>query len=51
MEYVQLPVRQSDQKVFVADTNKIQAAIGWKPQVSAHDGVANMVEWVKGISK
>ena len=51
MEYVQLPVRQSDQKVFVADTNKIEAAIGWKPRVSARDGVTNMVEWVKGISE
>lgn len=49
MEYVKLPVRQSDQKVFVADTKKIQNSIGWKPQVSAHEGVEAMLEWVKSI--
>lgn len=49
MEYVKLPVRQSDQKVFVADTKKIQNRIGWKPQVSAHEGVEAMLEWVISI--
>ena len=49
MEYVKRPVRQSDQKVFVADTKKIQNRIGWKPQVSAHEGVEAMLEWVKSI--
>lgn len=46
MKYVEIPVRESDQKVFVADTGKINKKIGWKPQVSAHDGVADMVKWV-----
>ena len=45
--YTQLPPRQSDQKVFVADIGKIERAIGWRPQVSAREGVAAMVEWVK----
>ena len=49
MEYVQLPPRVSDQKVFVADIGKIRNAIGWEPTVSARDGVAAMVDWVKGI--
>ena len=49
MEYTQLPVRQSDQKVFVADTKKIQERIGWKPQVTAREGVEAMVSWVKDI--
>lgn len=49
MEYTQLPVRQSDQKVFVADTKKIQERIGWKPQVTAREGVEAMVGWVKDI--
>lgn len=49
MEYVQLPPRQSDQKVFVADISKINAKIGWKPEVTAYEGVSAMVEWVKGI--
>lgn len=51
LEYTQLPVRQSDQKVFVADTNKIKQAIGWEPEVGALEGVKNMVEWVKDINK
>lgn len=47
--YTQLPPRQSDQKVFVADIGKIEKAIGWHPQVSAREGVAAMVEWVKKL--
>lgn len=50
MEYIQLPPRQSDQKVFVADITKINSAIGWAPQVSALQGVENMVNWVKEIT-
>ena len=51
MEYVQLPPRQSDQKVFVADIEKIHSRIGWMPQVSAREGVEAMVQWVKGMAK
>ncbi len=47
LEYTQLPVRQSDQRVFVADITKITHAIGWRPQVSARDGVQAMVDWVR----
>lgn len=49
MEYTELPPRQSDQKVFVADITKIKNAIGWEPKVSAYEGVSKMVEWVKTI--
>lgn len=49
MEYRQLPARISDQKVFVADISKIQSKIGWTPQVTALEGVSQMVEWVKGL--
>lgn len=51
MEYVQLPPRQSDQKVFVADIRKINDRIGWYPQVTAKEGVTAMVEWVRGLDK
>lgn len=47
MEYTQLPVRESDQKVFVADIHKIYSKIGWKPKVTAENGIRSMVEWVK----
>lgn len=49
MVYRQLPVRQSDQKVFVADIAKITDRIGWKPQVTARQGVEAMIDWVKNI--
>ena len=47
MEYRELPPRQSDQKVFVADTSKIEARIGWKPQVTAREGIESMIDWVR----
>ncbi len=50
MEYTQLPVRESDQKVFVADIHKIYSKIGWKPKVTAENGIRSMVEWVKDSS-
>ena len=49
LEYIELPPRQSDQKVFVADITKIKNVIGWEPKVPALDGVTDMVEWVKTI--
>lgn len=50
MEYRELPVRQSDQKVFVADTTKIRQKIGWIPKVTAKEGVEAMVDWVKAMT-
>lgn len=51
MEYIQLPPRISDQKVFVADITKITEAIDWKPQVAAVEGIEKMVKWAKEIHK
>ena len=50
MQYTQLPPRQSDQKVFVADITKINNKIGWKPQVTAKEGVSAMVDWVRRLN-
>lgn len=41
-----LPWRQSDQKVFVADTAQAKSAFGWQPSVSAGDGIRAMIEWM-----
>ena len=49
MQYTQLAPRQSDQKVFVADISKIKSKIGWEPKVTAREGVAKMIDWVKMI--
>lgn len=46
MEYKQLPWRESDQKVFVADIKKAQEVIGWSPAVNSEDGIRKMVEWL-----
>jgi CDP-paratose 2-epimerase len=49
LEYAQLPPRQSDQKVFVADITKIKEKINWQPKVTAIEGITSMVEWTKGM--
>ena len=47
MTYQQLPIRESDQRVFVADITKAQKLINnWTPKVSKVEGVRKMIEWV-----
>lgn len=47
MEYKELPVRESDQRVFVADLTKAKELIGWEPKVSKEEGIRKMIEWVR----
>ena len=49
MKYDQLPPRESDQRVFVADLKKASDVLGWAPQVSARDGVTRMFHWVSDV--
>ncbi|MBW4889889.1 GDP-mannose 4,6-dehydratase [Mucilaginibacter sp. HMF5004] len=46
MDFVKLPVRQSDQKVYVADISKALNTFGWKPQISSKDALKQMINWV-----
>jgi CDP-paratose 2-epimerase len=46
LNYTKLPVRESDQRIFVADLTKAKQLLNWQPIVSAQDGVAQMVKWV-----
>jgi len=46
LDYTRLSVRESDQRVFVANIAKAKDLLGWDPKVSAQDGVARMVKWV-----
>ena len=46
LNYTKLPVRESDQRVFVSDLGKAKQLLNWQPMVSAQEGVARMVEWV-----
>ena len=45
MQFVQLPPRDSDQRVFVADICKAQRLIDWLPAVSKEEGIIKMIEW------
>ncbi len=51
MNYVKLPPRVSDQRVFVADISKITEKTGWKPMVSTKDGISKMVDWVRELER
>jgi CDP-paratose 2-epimerase len=46
LKYINLPVRESDQRVFVSDITKVKHLLKWQPIVSEKDGVASMFEWV-----
>ena len=46
MVYTQLPPRESDQRVFVADISKAKQLIGWEPKVSKEEGIRKMIQWV-----
>lgn len=49
LDYIHLPPRESDQRVFVADIRKASELGGWRPKVSAKQGVAQMLEWVEQL--
>jgi CDP-paratose 2-epimerase len=51
LAYAKGPPRLSDQRVFVADIAKIGRLTGWRPQVSAQEGVARMLEWQQALVK
>jgi CDP-paratose 2-epimerase len=46
LNYIKIPPRESDQKVFVADISKIEKHTGWKPQYDKYDGISKMLEWI-----
>ncbi|MFA7653848.1 MAG: GDP-mannose 4,6-dehydratase [Candidatus Magasanikbacteria bacterium] len=46
MNYIKLPIRKCDQRVFVADLSKINKIIGWSPSVDKVTGISKMLDWV-----
>jgi len=46
LNYIKLPPRESDQKIFVADFSKAQKIFNWYPTVSKDEGITRMLEWV-----
>lgn len=49
LNFIKLPPRESDQRVFVSDLAKAKIILGWEPAVSARDGVSRMMEWVSAL--
>lgn len=47
LDYKKLPVRESDQRVFVADIAKANELMGWAPKVGTVEGVKKMMDWVE----
>lgn len=47
LNYKKLPVRESDQRVFVADITKANKLMGWYPKVDTVGGVKKMLDWVE----
>ncbi len=39
--------RPGDQPVFISDIRKAEKVLGWKPQVSAREGIHRLYAWVK----
>ncbi len=45
MNYVKLPWRKSDQKVFVVNIDRARNLISWKPDVDENNGIRMMLDW------
>lgn len=51
LKYINLPVRESDQRVFVSDLTKANHFLKWHPAVSASEGIESMLKWVEKHDK
>ncbi|MGC4058085.1 MAG: GDP-mannose 4,6-dehydratase [Chitinophagaceae bacterium] len=50
MKYEQLPPRESDQKLFIADISKVKQMVGWAPKIDCLTGVRKMLLWSSELS-
>jgi CDP-paratose 2-epimerase len=49
MNYIQLPFRECDQLVFVADNKKAYDLFGWNTYTSPQIGVYDSIQWAKSL--
>jgi CDP-paratose 2-epimerase len=49
LKYEHLPTRESDQKIFVANTCKINHDCGWSPEIGKLEGLRRMIKWTKNL--
>lgn len=47
LNYTEIAWRESDQKVFVANNEKITKFTGWKPVICKEEGIDKMIEWLE----
>ena len=47
VEPISGPWRPSDQRVYVSDIRKVQAELGWRPEVRPEEGVDRLLAWVQ----
>jgi CDP-paratose 2-epimerase len=45
ISYKELPVRKSDQKIFVADITKAKSKLDWSPFIDKYEGIKKMLQW------
>ena len=45
LRWQNIPARESDQRVFVADLAKVRASLDWQPMIGKAAGVARMMNW------
>ncbi|HEY9892204.1 MAG TPA: GDP-mannose 4,6-dehydratase [Candidatus Sericytochromatia bacterium] len=38
--------RPGDQRYYVSDSSKFQAATSWRPQINIHQGIQNLYQWL-----
>ena len=38
--------RKGDQRYFVSDVSRVGAALGWRPEVGADEGMEHLARWV-----
>ena len=46
LQYERLPVRKSDQRIFVADITKVAEKFLWKPKIRVNEGIDLMLHWL-----
>ena len=47
MNYIQIQPRQSDQRVFIANIEKVKSILKWSPEIDKITGINNMINWAK----
>jgi CDP-paratose 2-epimerase len=43
--------RVGDQRWYVADTRRFQAATGWEPEIGVAEGIARLVQWLEASDR